>query len=131
MKRLKIDDEDALVALLKIDEEQLRAQVSAYTDRIKEINTLLAQADFKKLPDAAELVEKIEALVEKVNELEVELSAINDQLAVVERINEGLKSAQIGIGAALDENDKFFFTVDQQKSVALSGDDKYLYEWGQ
>ena len=35
------------------------------------------------------------------------------------------------IGAALDENDKFFFTVDQQKSVALSGDDKYLYEWGQ
>jgi hypothetical protein len=35
------------------------------------------------------------------------------------------------IGAALDENDKFFFTVDQQKSIALSGDDKYLYEWGQ
>ena len=35
------------------------------------------------------------------------------------------------IGAALDENDRFFFTVDQQKSVALSGDDKYLYEWGQ
>jgi len=35
------------------------------------------------------------------------------------------------IGAALDENDKFVFTVDQQKSVALSGDDKYLYEWGQ
>jgi len=35
------------------------------------------------------------------------------------------------IGAALDENDRFFFTVDQQKSVTLSGDDKYLYEWGQ
>jgi len=35
------------------------------------------------------------------------------------------------IGAALDENDRFIFTVDQQKSVALSGDDKYLYEWGQ
>jgi len=35
------------------------------------------------------------------------------------------------IGEALDENDRFFFTVDQQKSVALSGDDKYLYEWGQ
>jgi hypothetical protein len=35
------------------------------------------------------------------------------------------------IGAALDENDKFIFAVDQQKSVALSGDDKYLYEWGQ
>lgn len=103
MKRLKIEDEDSLVALLEIDEEQLRAQVSAYTDRIKEINTLLAQADFKKLPDAAELEEKIEALVEKVNELEVELSAINDQLAVVERINEGLKSAHLGIGAALDE----------------------------
>ena len=33
--------------------------------------------------------------------------------------------------AAVDENDKFVFTVDQQKSVALSGDDKYLYEWGQ
>jgi hypothetical protein len=35
------------------------------------------------------------------------------------------------IGAALDENDRFIFTVDQQKSVTLSGDDKYLYEWGQ
>ena len=103
LKRLKIDDENSLVALLKIDEELLRAQVSAYTDRIKEINTLLAQADFKKLPDAAELDEKIKVLLEKVNELEAELSVINDQLAVVERINEGLKSAQLGITAALDE----------------------------
>jgi hypothetical protein len=34
------------------------------------------------------------------------------------------------IGAALDEDDKFFFSVDRDKSVALSGDDKYLYEWG-
>ena len=35
------------------------------------------------------------------------------------------------IGAALDENDRFIFAIDQQKSVALSGHDKYLYEWGQ
>ena len=34
------------------------------------------------------------------------------------------------IGAALDENDKFIFTIDQQKSIALTGDDKYQYEWG-
>ena len=103
MKRLKIEDEDSLVEILEIDEEALRAEVSGYTDRIKEINTLLAQADFKKLPDASELYQKIQVLVEKVTELEVELSAINDQLAVVERINEGLKSAQLGVAAALDE----------------------------
>ena len=103
MKRLKIEDEDSLVEILEIDEEALRAEVSGYTDRIKEINTLLAQADFKKLPDADELYQKIQVLVEKVTELEVELSAINDQLAVVERINEGLKSAQLGVAAALDE----------------------------
>jgi len=103
MKRLKIEDEDSLVEILEIDEEALRAEVSGYTDRIKEINTLLAQADFKKLPDADELDQKIQVLVEKVTELEVELSAINDQLAVVERINEGLKSAQLGVATALDE----------------------------
>ena len=103
MKRLKIEDEDSLVEILEIDEEALRAEVSGYTDRIKEINTLLAQADFKKLPDADELDQKIQVLVEKVTELDVELSAINDQLAVVERINEGLKSAQLGVATALDE----------------------------
>jgi len=103
MKRLRIEDEDSLVEILEIDEEALRAEVSGYTDRIKEINTLLAQADFKKLPDAAELDQKIHILAEKVTELETELSVINDQLAVVERIIEGLKTAQLGIGAALDE----------------------------
>jgi exonuclease SbcC len=103
MKRLKIEDEDSLLEILEIDEEALRAEVSGFTDRIKEINTLLAQADFKKLPDAAELDQKIQILAEKVTELETELSIINDQLAVVERIVEGLKTAQLGIGAALDE----------------------------
>jgi hypothetical protein len=33
------------------------------------------------------------------------------------------------IGAALDENDKFIFAVDQQKSVLLTGADRYEYEW--
>lgn len=103
MKRLKIEDEDTLIEILAIDEEALRAEVTSYTDRIKEINALLAQPDFKKLPDADALVEKISTLSQKVSELEQELSLINDQLAVVERINESLSSAQGGISAALDE----------------------------
>ena len=103
IKRLKIDDEDSLLKILKIDEDSLRAEVSTYTDRIKEINALLAQPDFKKLPESAELGEKIRALTEKVSALNEELSLINDQLAVVERINESLNTAQVGINAALDE----------------------------
>jgi exonuclease SbcC len=103
MRRLKIEDEETLVEILAIDEDALRAEVSTYTDRIKEINALLAQPDFKKLPESAELGEKIRTLTEKVSALNEELSLINDQLAVVERINESLNSAQVGINAALDE----------------------------
>jgi exonuclease SbcC len=103
MKRLKIEDEDTLLEILAIDEDSLRAEVSAYSGRIKEINALLAQPDFKKLPESAELGEKIRTLTEKVTALNEELSLINDQLAVVERINESLNSAQAGINAALDE----------------------------
>jgi DNA repair protein SbcC/Rad50 len=103
MKRLKIEDEESLIEILEIDEEALRAEVSGYTGRIKEINALLAQSDFKKLPDATELDAKIQSLTAKVAELEEELSAINDQLAVAERINDGLKTAEKGIRSALDE----------------------------
>ena len=103
IKRLKIDDEDTLLEILAIDEDSLRAEVSTYTDRIKEINALLAQPDFKKLPESAELGEKIRALTEKVSALNEELSLINDQLAVVERINESLRIAQTGITTAMDE----------------------------
>lgn len=103
IKRLKIEDEETLVEILAIDEDALRAEVSAYSGRIKEINALLAQPDFKKLPESAELGEKIRTLTEKVSGLNEELSLINDQLAVVERINESLNSAQVGINAALDE----------------------------
>lgn len=103
MKRLRIEDEESLIEILEIDEEALRAEVSGYTGRIKEINALLAQSDFKKLPDADELDTKIQNLTAKVAELEEELSAINDQLAVVERINDGLKIAEKGVRGALDE----------------------------
>jgi exonuclease SbcC len=103
IKRLKVEDEDTLLEILAIDEDSLRAEVSAYSGRIKEINALLAQPDFKKLPESAELGEKIRTLTEKVTALNEELSLINDQLAVVERINESLNSAQAGINAALDE----------------------------
>ena len=103
MKRLKIEDEDTLLEILAIDEDALRAAVSTYTGRIKEINALLAQPDFKKLPESAELEEKIATLAEKVSALDAELSLINDQLAVVERINESLRIAQTGITTAMDE----------------------------
>jgi len=103
IKRLKIEDEDSLLKILKIDEDALRAAVSTYTGRIKEINALLAQPDFKKLPESAELEEKIATLAEKVSAMDAELSLINDQLAVVERINESLRIAQTGITTAMDE----------------------------
>jgi exonuclease SbcC len=103
IKRLKIEDEDSLLKILKIDEDALRAAVSTYTGRIKEINALLAQPDYKKLPESAELEEKIATLAEKVSALDAELSLINDQLAVVERINESLRIAQTGITTAMDE----------------------------
>ena len=103
MKRLKIEDEESLLEILEIDEDVLRAEISAYTGRIKEIHALLAQPDFKKLPDAGELEEKIQILTQTVVDLEAELSIINDQLAVVERINDSLDTAQLGIAAALDE----------------------------
>ena len=103
MKRLKIESEDSLNEILAINEEKLSAEVSAFTGRLKEINALLAQPDFKKLPDSAELEEKINSLAQRVNDLEQELSAINDQLAVVERINESLNISQAGITSALDE----------------------------
>jgi exonuclease SbcC len=112
MKRLKIEDEDTLLEILAIDEDSLRAEVSAYSGRIKEINALLAQPDFKKLPESAELGEKIRTLTEKVSALNEELSLINDQLAVVERINESLNSAQAGINAALDEITELRLTGD-------------------
>ncbi len=102
MKRLKIEDENSLLAILEVDEDKLRAEVSAYTGRIKEINALLAQADFKKLPDSVALEEKISSLTQKVDELERGLSHLNDQLAIVERINESLRTAQVGISTALD-----------------------------
>jgi exonuclease SbcC len=103
IKRLKIEDEDSLLKILKIDEDALRAAVSTYTGRIKEINALLAQPDFKKLPESAVLEEKIATLAEKVSAMDAELSLINDQLAVVERINESLRIAQTGITTAMDE----------------------------
>jgi exonuclease SbcC len=103
IKRLKIEDEDTLLEILAIDEDALRAAVSTYTGRIKEINALLAQPDFKKLPESAELEDKIATLAEKVSVLDAELSLINDQLAVVERINESLRIAQTGITTAMDE----------------------------
>jgi len=80
MKRLKIEDEGTLIEILAIDEDSLRAAVSAYTGRIKEINALLAQPDFKKLPESAELEEKIATLAEKVSVLDAELSLINRHL---------------------------------------------------
>ncbi len=102
MKRLKIEDVDSLLEILEIDEEVLRTEVSSYTGRIKEINVLLAQPDFKKLPDLATLEEKVINLKQKLHVLEQDLTRVNDQLAIVERINEALKTAQLGISAALD-----------------------------
>lgn len=102
MKRLKINDEETLVEILEIDEDALRTEVSAYTGRVKEINALLSQPDFKKLPEASDLAVKIEALLSKVDNLEIALSAVNDQLAIVERIEESLNAAQLGVHAALD-----------------------------
>jgi exonuclease SbcC len=102
MKRLKIVDEDALAELLEIDEEELQAEIEKYKGRIKEITALLSQPDFKKLPEAQKLEEKIVDLSSKINEKEDILAEINDKLAVVERVNKSIDDAQEGVIAALD-----------------------------
>ncbi len=102
MKRLKIEDEDALAELLEVDEEELHAEIEKYKGRIKEITALLAQPDFKKLPEAKKLEDEMATLSLKVEEKEEALTQINDQLAVVERVNKSIDDAQQGIIAALD-----------------------------
>jgi exonuclease SbcC len=103
MKRLKIEDEDALAELLEIDEEALHSEIDTYKGRIKEITALLSQPEFKKLPEATdELEAKVATLVEKIGVIESALAAVNDQLAIVERVNESIDAARDGIHQALD-----------------------------
>ena len=104
MKRLKIEDEDALAELLEIDEEGLQVEIDSYKGRVKEITALLSQPEFKKLPEATdELEAKVTALNEKIGGIESALASVNDQLAVVERVNESIDAARDGIHQALDE----------------------------
>jgi exonuclease SbcC len=103
MKRLEISDEAALAEILSIDEDSLRNEVTAHKSRIKEITVLLEQPDFKKLPEAADLDEKILAHNQKIDSLDTQLSTVNDQLAVVERINKSLDDSYLGIQTALNQ----------------------------
>jgi len=102
MKRLKIEDEDALAELLELDEEELQAEIEKYKGRIKEITALLSQPDFKKLPEAQKLEAEITGLSSQVTGKEETLAVINDQLAVVERVNTSIDDAQAGVIASLD-----------------------------
>jgi len=102
MKRLKIEDEEALAELLEVDEEELHAEIEKYKGRIKEITALLAQPDFKKLPESKKLEGEMATLGEKVGAKEEALALVNDQIAVVERVNKSIDDAQQGIIAALD-----------------------------
>ena len=102
MKRLKIEDEDALAELLELDEEELQAEIEKYKGRLKEITALLSQPDFKKLPEAQKLEAEITGLSSQVTGKEETLAVINDQLAVVERVNTSIDDAQAGVIASLD-----------------------------
>ena len=102
MKRLNILDEASLIEILKIDEDALGAEVSAYSGRIKVITGLLDQPDYKKLPESGKLTEKLAELNKEVGDLENKLSVVNDQLAIVARVYESLNTAQQGINSALD-----------------------------
>jgi DNA repair exonuclease SbcCD ATPase subunit len=95
--------EAALAEILSIDEDSLRNEVTAHKSRIKEITVLLEQPDFKKLPEAADLDEKILAHNQKIDSLDTQLSTVNDQLAVVERINKSLDDSYLGIQTALNQ----------------------------
>ena len=112
MKRLKIKNEDELLEILAFDEDAVIREIAAHNDRVKEITALLAQPDYKKLPDSDEVAEKIETLTEEVTQLEADLAHINNLLAVVERIQESLDRAQLGIIAALDATTELRVTGD-------------------
>jgi exonuclease SbcC len=103
LKRLKIDDEKSLIKLLRVDEEVLRVEVSNFFGRVKEITVLLSQPDFEKLPDSSDLDQKVLRLSQEIDGLGAELSRINDQLAVVDRVNQNLDNSYQGIVTALDE----------------------------
>jgi exonuclease SbcC len=106
MKRLKIKNEDELEEILEIDDEKLGAEVTVFRDRVKAINAILTQPDFKKLPDGSSLQSKIDELTAKIETLDEQLGEINDQLAVVERITESLKLAKSGINSSLNRTEK-------------------------
>ena len=106
MKRLKIKSEEELEEILEIDDELLGQEVTAFRDRVKEIDAILTQPDFKKLPEGSSLQSKIEELTAKIETFDEQLGEINDQLAVVERINESLELAKSGIISALNRTEK-------------------------
>jgi exonuclease SbcC len=103
MKRLHIEDEEALSKLLEVDEEKLKSEIENYRGRIKEITALLSQPEFGKLPEAHELEMKINEVTEQVNAKKAVLSGITDQLAVLDRVNKSLDAAKLGITFALDQ----------------------------
>lgn len=102
MKKLKLESEEAAIEISLLDEEKLAIKVTAHRDRVTEINSLLKQEEYKKLPDSETLDEQISTLEEKATTLTGTLTEVSSRLAVLDRINESLDQALKGIEQSLD-----------------------------
>lgn len=96
LSKFKITEKE-LGAILKINSEKIDEEVSLYKERTGSIKTLLAQDDFKRLPKADLLENKIKKLKNTISEITERLSVVNSRIAVQESTNLRIDSASNGI----------------------------------
>ena len=94
--KFKITEEE-LVEILEIDDEEISAELSEFKERVNAIKALLAQDDFKKLPNADILDEQVDKLRSSISEIEGRLKDVNARIALQESTNERIDVAANGI----------------------------------
>lgn len=99
--KMGIRDEKQLTKILGIKEDKLRNEIETFDNRVREINTILDQEDYKELPDPADLSNEIEQLFQFQHELQNRMKVLTDQIAVRTRIQNTLDKAKKGILASL------------------------------
>ena len=96
LAKYKVSNEE-LLAILDLDEEHLTEEVSKFKERIGNVKALLAQDDFKRLPESDLLEEQIEQLHSSISEIAGNLTEVNNRIAVQASTNERIDLASAGI----------------------------------